>query len=146
MPPRDSEKRPPLTEATSLKIVLQARNRRGQSSARLPDGTILVRSSRQPFLDAARALLDSGYPATTWIEGWRPGAATFALRGQLGAAADLTVDETKTRFARWKPFSSSAVAPSMRSSEKGATTPAEALEAHSVDSAMDDMEAPHASS
>ena len=27
MPPRDSEKRPPLTEATSLKIVLQARNR-----------------------------------------------------------------------------------------------------------------------
>ena len=109
MPPRDSENRPPLTEATSLKIILQARNRRGQFSACLPDGTILVRSSRQPFLDAARTLLDSGYPATTWIEGCRPGAATFALRARLGAAAGLTVNETKISFARWKAFSWSAV-------------------------------------
>jgi hypothetical protein len=50
----------------------------------------------------------------------------------------LTVNETKTCLARWKPFSLSAVAPSMRSSEMGATTPASGA-------ALDDAEAPHAS-
>jgi hypothetical protein len=37
-------------------------------------------------------------------------------------AAGLTVDEAKTVFAKWKPFSSSAVASSIRHSEQAATT------------------------
>ena len=131
----------PGSEPAPLNIILQACNRRGQFSACLPDGTILVRSSRQPFLDAARALLDAGYPATTWIEGWRSGATTFALRAQLGVAAGLTVDESKTCFARWKPFSSSAVASSMRSSEMGATIPPEAIETR-AGAAVDEPDPP----
>jgi hypothetical protein len=43
------------------------------------------------------------------------GASHDALRGRLGTAAGLTVDETNgTRFARWKPFQRSAVGPPMR--------------------------------
>jgi hypothetical protein len=106
----------------TIKIVLEAINRPGRSSASLPDGTVLVGSSRQPFLDAARVLIAAGYDPDSWLEGWRPGATAFALRARLGIAAGLTVDETKTVFAKWKPFSSSAVASSIDHSEIPATT------------------------
>jgi len=36
----------------TIKILLEPVNRRGRSSASLPDGTLLVASSRQPFFDA----------------------------------------------------------------------------------------------
>jgi hypothetical protein len=39
-----------------------------------------------------------------------------------GIAAGLTVDETRTVFAPWKPFSLSAVAPSIRRFEEAAPT------------------------
>ena len=106
----------------TTKIILERVNRRGRSSASLPDGTVLVGSSRQPFLDAARVLIAAGYDPDSWLEGWRPGATAFALRARLGIAAGLTVDETRTVFAPWKPFSLSAVAPSIRRSEEAATT------------------------
>ncbi len=109
---------PPAT----IKIILDAINRRGRSSASLPDGTVLVGSSRQPFLDAARVLITARHEPDCWLEGWRTGATAFALRARLGAAAGLTVDETKTIFAKWKPFSSSAVSSSIRHSEQAATT------------------------
>jgi hypothetical protein len=63
-------------------------------------------------LDAARVLIASGYDPDSWLESWRPGATAFALRGRLRIAAGLTVDETKTAFAKWKAFSSSAVSSS----------------------------------
>ena len=47
-------KRPFGTDNTPLgtvKIILVQRSRRGRSSAALLDGTMLVASSRQPFLD-----------------------------------------------------------------------------------------------
>ena len=106
----------------TIKIILVPVNRRGRSCASLPDGTVLVGSSRQPFLDAARVLIAAGYDSDSWLEGWRPGATAFALRARLGIAAGLTVDETKTVFAKWKPFSSSAVASSIDHSEIPATT------------------------
>ena len=96
----------------------------GVFGASLSDGTELVASSRQPFLDAARVLIASGYDPDSWLEGWRPGATAFALRGKLGIAAGLTVDETRTVFARWKPFSRSAVSASIRHSDGAAITPA----------------------
>ncbi len=108
--------------APPIKIILEPVNRRGRSRASLPDGTVLVASSRQPFLDAARVLIAAGYDPDSWLEGWRPGATAFALRARLGIAAGLTVDETKTVFAKWKPFSSSAVASSIDHSEIPATT------------------------
>jgi hypothetical protein len=101
-------------------------DRRGRSSASLPDGTVLVGSSRQPFLDAARVLIASGYDPDSWLESWRPGATAFALRGRLRIAAALTVDETRTVFAKWKAFSPSAVSSSIQYSEEAATTVAPA--------------------
>ena len=105
----------------TIKIIPEAVNRRGWSKASLPDGTVVVASSRQPFLDAARFLIAAGHDPDSWIEGWRAGATTFALRAWLATAAALTVDETKTVFAKWKPFSRSAVASSIRHSEETAT-------------------------
>jgi len=117
---------PPAT----IKIILEPVNRRGRSSASLPDGTVLVGSSRQPFLDAARVLIAAGYDPDSWLEGWRPGSTAFALRARLGVASGLTVDETRTVFAPWKPFSPSAVSPSIRHPEEAATiTPAAASSA-----------------
>jgi hypothetical protein len=81
-----------------------------------------VVSSRQPFLDAARVLIAAGYDPASWVEGWRPEASAFALRARLEIAAGLTVDETRTVFAAWKPFSPSAVSSSIRYSEETATT------------------------
>jgi hypothetical protein len=106
--------------------MLEPVNRRGQSRASFPDGTVLLASSRQPFLDAARVLIASGYDPDSWLEAWRAGATAFALRGRLGIAAGLTVDETKTAFAKWKAFSSSAVASHSGYSEVLATPPAAA--------------------
>ena len=107
----------------TIRILVESVDRRGRSSASLPeDGTILVGSSRQPFLDAARVLIASGYDPDSWLESWRPGATAFALRGRLKIAAALTVDETKTAFAKWKAFSSSAVLSSSDYSEVPAIT------------------------
>jgi hypothetical protein len=54
--------------AGTIRIILENVNRHGRSSASLPDGTILVGSSRQPFLDAARVLIASGYEPDSWLE------------------------------------------------------------------------------
>jgi hypothetical protein len=118
----EADARQLTTPAATIKIILAAVNRRGRSWASLLDGTVLVASSRQPFLDAARVLVDKGYDPDCWLEGWRAGATVFALRARLGIAAGLTVDETRTGLATWKAFSSSAVASSIRHSEQAATT------------------------
>jgi hypothetical protein len=76
------------------------------------------------MLDAARVLIAAGYDPASWVEGWRPGASAFALRARLEIAAGLTVDETRSVFAAWKPFFPSAVLYSIRHSEEAATTPA----------------------
>jgi hypothetical protein len=79
-------------------------------------------SARSPFLDAALVLIAAGYDPASWVEGWRPGARTFALRARLEIAAGLTVDETRSVFAAWKPFFPSAVSSSIRHSEEAAST------------------------
>jgi hypothetical protein len=116
----------PSNPPTTIKIIIskEIEPRHGRFGASLPDGTVIVGSSRQPFLDAARVLIASGYDPDTWLEGWRAGATAFALRARLATAAGLTVDETRTVFARWKPFSRSAVSPSMRHSDGAAINPA----------------------
>jgi hypothetical protein len=105
-----------------IEIVVAPRDRRGRFNASLRDGTSVVRSSRQPLLDAARVLIQQGYSPNARIEMWRPGAAQCAMHAVLGLAARLTVDETRTVFAPWKPFSSSAVASQTRSGAGAATT------------------------
>jgi hypothetical protein len=72
--------------------------------------------SRQPFLDGARKLLARGHdPQTMLIMRWA-GAKDWALRGPLGVAAKLTVDEHNGTFAKWKPYSRSAVPPKIAKS------------------------------
>ena len=103
----------PAGPCQEINIYLVPLNRRGRYRAELADGTVLC-LSRQPFLDAARALISAGFAPDLVLICWRRGSANWALRATLGEAAKLTVDETKTCFARWKPFSSSAVCPPVR--------------------------------
>jgi hypothetical protein len=64
--------------------------------------------------------MSAGYNPDTMLFG-RKGSASWSLRARLGRAAQWTVDEAKTSFARWKPFSQSSVASSMRLSAGPAT-------------------------
>ncbi|WP_338821501.1 hypothetical protein WDM22_22640 [Bradyrhizobium septentrionale] len=97
-------------------------NRHGLYRAELADGTVLC-LSRQPFLDGARALIAAGFNPGSVLIGWMRDSTAWALSATLGRAAKLTVDETRTCFARWKAFSSSAVGPQRRLVEGGAILP-----------------------
>jgi hypothetical protein len=85
---------------------------------------VLLCRTAQPLLDGARRLLAEGCDPSARLVMRREGSELDALRTRVGVAAGLTVDETNTRFARWKPrFSQigrSGVAPFRRS----ATPPA----------------------
>jgi hypothetical protein len=72
--------------------------------------------SRQPFLDSARKLLARGHDRRTMLVMRWAGAKEWALRGPLGVAAELTVDEHNGAFAKWKPLSRSAVPPQIAKS------------------------------
>jgi hypothetical protein len=65
-------------------------------------------TSRQPFLDAARALIALGCQPNAILVMRHSGSSVEAIRASLQVAARLTVDECNgTRFARWKAFSNS---------------------------------------
>jgi hypothetical protein len=67
-----------------------------------------VAISHTPILLLCRQLIEVGFDPSNPLEVYRGG--TLALRVcSIGAAARLTVDESRTAFARWKPFSSAAV-------------------------------------
>lgn len=62
--------------------------------------------SRQPLLDACRALKALGEPPATWIGLFRPGRTDWDLRTTVGYGAGLTViEETsdgRPRFGKWR--------------------------------------------
>ena len=69
------------------------------------DGAEIVASSRQPFLDAARALLARGTAVGEPIVMRRRGVAADALRSQVSIAAGLRAKEPGTgriSFVRWR--------------------------------------------
>lgn len=66
---------------------------RGRFEVRHGDRVILIRSSRQPLLDAARIFLAAGVPPDTRIAMRHAGADHDALRATVGKAAKLTVVE-----------------------------------------------------
>ena len=82
----------------TIRILVEGVDRRGHASASLPDGTVLVAFSRQPFLDAARVLIRAGYDADSWLEAWWPHSTAFALRGRLRIAAG----RWRLRFPDWR--------------------------------------------
>ena len=88
-------------------------------------GHRLLAASSQPFLDGCRVLLSEGWPPDTPVAMAHAGSPHIALRSTVGKAAALTVSEAHgARFERWKAFSSSAVAPLVRSGTDPAPTPA----------------------
>jgi hypothetical protein len=79
----------------------------GKFKARLEGQKQILRASKQPFLDGARALLEQGYDPDNILVMRHAGSDLDSLRGKLGVAATLTVDESNTpRFRKWKTYSS----------------------------------------
>lgn len=87
-----------------LELVLTpVASRPGLYAASL-DGRDVVRASRQPFYDAARALLAEGAPAGAALAARHAGSATVAMRSTVGEAAALTVEEGDGRRLRLRPW------------------------------------------
>jgi hypothetical protein len=105
------------TTNTARIIVTPNAKRPGLYDACLDYGGVLIIASRQPFLDAARRLLDLGYDPTIVLV-----MEHGCLTAQIGAAAKLRVKEDRRgpRFVDWEPISS-AKAKGLR--ELHATTP-----------------------
>jgi len=89
---------------------------RGQFTARVGDRVIL-KSSRQPLLDAARVLAGEGVPPDTRISMRHEGSPHLALTSTVGKAAKLMVEENERRgprFVSWKAHPRSAPSSPMR--------------------------------
>ena len=85
-------------------VVIVSPLGRGQFEARL-EGRVLVGSTTEPLLAAARVLLAEGAPPDTPIAMRHAGSEHDALRATVGRAARLTVEAGKDgcpRFARWR--------------------------------------------
>jgi hypothetical protein len=83
-------------------------------------GGVLVRSSRTPFLDAARRLLELGYPVDAELVMRLGHSAVESLRAKIGKAAALRV----TTAGSGRPIfvaRSVAAAPPARSDKRAAT-------------------------
>ena len=96
---------PGVVDLTNIVTPFTAK-RPGYYDARLEGGCVTVQASRQPFLDAARALIGRGaFDPSVILEMWHDGAAQCALRflRDLGVAAALDVRETPNGPA-FRPF------------------------------------------
>jgi len=87
-----------------LAITIEEVQGRGRYRAQLADGSPLLSSSRQPFLDGARELLKRGIDPATRIVLRRVGSSVDSLRSTVGAAAKLTVQENDRRGPRFGPW------------------------------------------
>jgi hypothetical protein len=86
--------------------VIEIEHRRDRFRAKF-DGRVLVKSSRTPFLDAARVLLALGCDPDSIIAMKHKGSDVVALRSRLGAAAKLMVEDCPggskpPRFVRYR--------------------------------------------
>jgi hypothetical protein len=89
------------------------------------NGELVVISSRTPFLDAARVILDRGVDSNSWLILRHQGSDTECLRGKVGLLAKLTVkepDRGRLRLSRWDAFPSRPVTPPMRETALSAVT------------------------
>jgi hypothetical protein len=96
----------PTTPALVELELVPVRHRPGWYAATLPDGTPVGRVSRQPFLDAARALLRAGLAPASEMQARHRGSAVIAMRYTVAAAAKWTVKERDRgglRREMWQP-------------------------------------------
>src|SRR5262249_55725154 len=83
--------------------------RRYRFEARLDGEDRILCVSHQPFVDAARVLVDEGCDPTEILTMRHVGSETIALTAQLGAAAKCMVEEGSSdgpRFVQHVPWSS----------------------------------------
>jgi hypothetical protein len=97
-----------LLQTAPRHLVFTSPVARGRSEVRYDGVAEVLSVSRQPLLDTARLLLSLGCKPDAIIARRRVGADTDDMRAPLVVAAKYTVDETKTVFAKWKPFCQSA--------------------------------------
>jgi hypothetical protein len=124
-------RRPDITEPQAKQhlLIVEPVGRRGKFAARL-DGRLLVRSSRTPFLDAARALIAEGVDPSTVLVTRHAGSEVDALRARLGVAAGLTVREDRgaPEFVRHRAFTLDDVRPGTAADASPGVSMPEAVE------------------
>ena len=83
-----------------------------------PAGELIIESSTQPFLDAARVLRARGMTGSA--EMWDSVLPYARMRGDIASLAKLTVKEGDgpPRFRRWQPFAADRVWPKTAESPK----------------------------
>jgi hypothetical protein len=100
-------RRPPIQQFNShVRLVIVSPNGSPGHFDAMCGNEMLVLSSRQPFLDAARVLESRGADTNGWLIGRHAGSDVDAVRGKVGVLARLTVSEEDNRpprFKRWKP-------------------------------------------
>jgi len=91
-------------------ITIREGRRPGKWEAQV-EGQLLC-TSRQPFLAAARVLLQQGCDPTTRIIMRHDGSEADSLCSTIGEAAKLSVTETGSApvFSQWEPFDRSRFA------------------------------------
>jgi hypothetical protein len=81
-------------ERSPIVISVSPRTSPGRFQARLEStDELLVDSSRQPFVDAARVLVGKGYNPASVLEMKHQGSDIVALRAPLAKAAKVAVEE-----------------------------------------------------
>jgi hypothetical protein len=101
----------PHATARTITITIATTSRPGLFSASL-DGETLLKSSRQPMCDAARALHRLGFPDDTLMVSFWGGSKHESMRGLVGDCRWLRVREdarTSPRIASYEPFAAARV-------------------------------------
>ncbi len=73
-----------------------------------------------PVLRLCRALIEAGFDPNRALHVYRCDVLCLTV-DSIGAGARLTVDESRSAFARWKPFSRAAVSPQIARRRRAAT-------------------------
>jgi len=92
-------------------IVEEKKPRHGRFVTMLADGSVILPSSRQPLLDAARVLLALGCDPEQRLVMRHQGSSINAMSGKIGELAKLAVRETITEgphFVPYQPFDANA--------------------------------------
>lgn len=87
-------------------FVEETHQRCGKFKAWCDEFGVVCKSSRQPFLDGARALLAKGADPDALLVMCHAKTGTDSLCGKIGAAAKLTIEDSQMkspRFRRWQP-------------------------------------------
>jgi hypothetical protein len=92
--------------------LVPIRGRPGCFAAVLPDGRVLIRASRQPLLDGARALAAEGGSREAVITARHRGSTIVAMHSTVGEAGKWRIEESDRgglKKRRWSPFESARI-------------------------------------